>query len=197
MNAHIIMTARYVTCSMTHCHSNTLASWRRTSIRRIRDDDECIGTVGCHVHGTDDLGVAKMKEMKYSREWTFEVLAHGNHEGYEYYILNLGHHPCAYVVLGESDKLYGKEYEDIESIECHGGLTYSRPYLGDGKIMLVNRFECKWILGWDYAHAGDYAGYYDGTRWMNDENYGKKWTTIEILDDVKDVIRQLRRLNDG
>ena len=39
-----------------------------------------------------------------------------------------------------------------------------------------------WI-GWDYAHLGDYCG------WLNVfDSTGKKWTTEEILQEVKEVI---------
>lgn len=45
------------------------------------------------------------------------------------------------------------------------------------------------FIGWDYAHAGDYAGYYGDDEVWKDE---KKWTTQEIFEEVKDACFQLK-----
>ena len=51
-----------------------------------------------------------------------------------------------------------------------------------------------WFIGWDYAHLGDYYGY-DMINMIMPEIYrlgGKKWTTMEILQDVRSVCKQLK-----
>ena len=72
-----------------------------------------------------------MRRMNYA-EKKFQsplVLVHDYYMDYEYYILNLGTHPTAYVVLEKEDMLFNKLYMDLDWIECHGGLTYSETYL--------------------------------------------------------------------
>ena len=122
------------------------------------------------------------KEMVYSANRIDpERIAEGTYKGFDYYVLNLGTHPCAYVDVTDTD-LKWKNYGDID-IECHCGLTYSREYL--------NTIDKKgWFIGWDYAHYCDFAGYElempIGIR-MN----GKRWTTAEIVEECKQVIDQI------
>lgn len=120
------------------------------------------------------------------------VLVHDWYMDYEYYILNLGTHPTAYVVLEKEDKLFNKPYMDLDWIECHGGLTYSETYL-------IEEYNCnkkhfyfvkdKWVLGWDYNHAGDYSGY------VWNDSHSKKWTTEEMVDHAQYVIDQIVEYN--
>ena len=69
----------------------------------------------------------------------------------------------------------------------HGGITYSEDglYIKDGQII------DGWFIGWDYAHCGDYMGYYEkipGSLRLGE----KKWTTEEIRENVQEVCYQLR-----
>ncbi|MCM1316396.1 MAG: hypothetical protein NC244_13615 [Alistipes senegalensis] len=76
---------------------------------------------------------------------------------------------------------YGLKYDDIP-VECHGGLTYSKSYV-NGLFT-----DSGWWIGWDYAHDGDYFGdMHDDTSCL------KKWTTAEIIEEVKKVISQLKQ----
>ena len=120
-----------------------------------------------------------MKEMKYqtTRLQKGEILAEGEYKDHKYVILNLGTHPTAYVALN-------KDIENRDSINVHGGITYNGPALwGEGG---------KEYIGWDYAHFGDYYG---ADELMS--KYGicysenKRWTTEEIFEEVKSVIKQL------
>ena len=130
-----------------------------------------------------------MKKMIYSSKRKRELLGKGKYLDYNYYILNLGTHPTAYVEIPKNHKYFKKHYNDI-NIAVHGGLTYSENYLW----LEVNEEDFKirgWFIGWDYAHLGDYIGY--------EENYpeeyrigGKKWTSNEILKDVYSVCMQLK-----
>ena len=56
-----------------------------------------------------------MKEMVYLNRsrWIgklrfMDTLAHDFYKGYQYWIINLGSHPTAYVEIPESHKYYGK-----------------------------------------------------------------------------------------
>ena len=126
-----------------------------------------------------------IKEMVYSANRIDpERIAEGTYKGFDYYVLNLGTHPCAYVDVTET-LLNGKEYDSIE-IQCHGGLTYSRDYLST-----VDKQG--WFIGWDYAHYNDYAGY--EIMFPSDlQSGGKRWTTEEIVDECKDVIDHIDKL---
>lgn len=65
-----------------------------------------------------------MKQMEYSSERKREILFEGKYRDYQFYILNLGTHPTAYVEIPKENKLYEKDYDEID-IDVHGGLTYS------------------------------------------------------------------------
>ncbi len=115
-----------------------------------------------------------MKEMVYQNRSITELLDSGTYNGYEYAIVSRGFHPCAYVKLPENHICYGLDCNDIP-VECHYGLTYSADSLD------VMPSDSGWWIGWDYAHCTDQIG----------KTEGKKWTTSEILTEVKQVIQQL------
>lgn len=122
----------------------------------------------------------EIKKMEYQEHRKMELLYDDIYKDYHYYILNLGTHPTAYVEIPEGHKLYGKDYFDIENIDVHGGLTYSRK-----QLMCIE--SKNWFIGWDYAHWDDY---------MTGLNEGKKWTTEEIIEDCKSVINQIINMED-
>ena len=122
------------------------------------------------------------KEMVYSaNRINPERIAEGTYKGLDYYVLNLGTHPCAYIDVTET-LLNGKEYGDID-VKCHGGLTYLRNYL-----TTVDKHG--WFIGWDYAHCCDFVGY-ELEMPIDIRTNGKKWTTVEIVNECKQVIDQI------
>lgn len=123
------------------------------------------------------------KEMVYCKKTAKEVLFHNTYKGYEFCILSLGTHPCAYVNIPKNSKYYKKHYGDIP-VDCHGGLTYS-----DDKLNVDIKQDSCWWIGWDYAHCDDYRPFS-----CISFREGKKWTTGEIFREVKDVINQLREV---
>ena len=129
----------------------------------------------------------KFKVMKYGKERRIELLCKCKYKNYNYYVLNLGTHPTAYIEIPKENKLYRKSYDEIYKIGCdidvHGGLTYS-----DNELMGVKSEN--WFIGWDYAHCGDYCGY---EEYMPESirTYGKKWTTEEIIEECKNAIDQI------
>ena len=137
-----------------------------------------------------DLKGDKMKEMEYINYGEYitqkydmmsEILGNGIYKNYEWLIISYRTHPCAYIVSNKNDLIYNKDYDDIDFVNVHGGLTYSKWGLGD----YID--EDKWVIGWDYAHYGDYLPY------VND---GKKWTTEEIYESIKDAIDDIIKESD-
>ena len=129
-----------------------------------------------------------MKKMIYQENSIREVLATGDYLGFTYYILNLGTHPTAYIKIPENHEYYKKDYDDID-LSVHGGLTFASDTLNLGKNNIING----WFIGWDYAHYGDYLGYeMMHPQWhIYEEN--KKWTTEEILEEVKKACKELSK----
>jgi hypothetical protein len=130
----------------------------------------------------------ELKPMIYKNERTREILAHDVIDDTEFYIISLGTHPCAYVHVPSTNPITKAFFSLIDLsgyIYCHGGVTWFDYYLPDNKRYT----DGKW-LGWDYAHAGDYYGY-KCYEWNDTDS--KKWTTEEILEEVKDVIAQVKK----
>ena len=123
-----------------------------------------------------------MKKMIYGeRREQPEVLYSGEYRGHKFAILNLGSHPTAYI----ENKMAITDYYDcrLDNVEVHGGFTYC-----DTGHLNEESNKMSW-LGWDYAHSGDFMGYYS----TDDPFYyqTKQWTTAEIYDEVKSVIDQI------
>ena len=133
-----------------------------------------------------------MKEMKYTCDLeTKEILYEGEYKGYYFYIVSYGIHPCAYIEIPKNHRWFGRDYndEELENIECHGGLTYSDNL---HHVLGKEKANGRWFIGWDYGHLGDFEGFYLDDRF----EYGvlkndKKWTTEEIYKEVCDVIDQI------
>lgn len=124
----------------------------------------------------------KLSEMEYknTKERHLTILAKGIEGKFQWFIVSLGSHPCCYIILPEGHKYYRKDYDDIP-LECHGGLTFA------GKDMHFNPIVMDgWIIGWDYAHAGDY---YAGMVPL--DSVERKYTTDVLIGEVMDVIKQL------
>lgn len=129
------------------------------------------------------------KQMVYQMERKIEILCEGTYKGYQFYILNLGTHPTAYIEIPRKSKLFGKSYEEIYrmgiDLDVHGGLTYS-----NDNLQTIQ--ENSWFIGWDYAHYNDYAGYEERLP-KELRTDGRKWTTEEILEDVANAIEQIHK----
>ena len=128
-----------------------------------------------------------MKKMIYQQNRKREVLAAGEYLGFTYYILSLGTHPTAYIKIPEGHKYYKKSCDDID-LNVHGGLTFASDELYLDNIINING----WFIGWDYAHFGDYLGY----EMMYSHSFvseDKKWTTEEILEEVKKACEELNK----
>lgn len=133
-----------------------------------------------------------MKEMVYKNymengQEVIEILDEGIYKGFHYAIVSYGTNPCAYVEIPGGHKLYDvRNKNELDNIDCHGGITYVSK-IGLIKPSNKNHRDGHWI-GWDYAHFGDYTYLPANFEIWNE---GKKWTTKEIFEEVKDVIEQL------
>ena len=136
-----------------------------------------------------------MKEMVYrsfieNGHRFIDMLDEGVYKGFHYTIVSYGTHPCAYVEIPEKHDLYNVSDEDkLIDIDCHGGITYVSA-TGIIKPSNKNHRDGHWI-GWDYGHYMDYVYSPYNFAPLDDKIDDKKWTTKEILEDVKNVIEQL------
>lgn len=117
-------------------------------------------------------------EMVYKPKGERVLLYHGVYFNHDYYVLSMGTHPCAYVkLLDENPKV-------AEGVPCHGGITYNEKYLRLPDKEIKGNF-----IGWDYAHYGDYMGYYEDTYGY--ERVGTRYTTEYIVNECLEVIDKL------
>lgn len=129
-----------------------------------------------------------MKEMVYrsaieNGHQFIDVLDEGIYKGFHYVIISFGTHPCAYVEIPKEHELYDASNKDeLYDIACHGGINFNT-YTGLPFVHSKNpnKGHC---IGWSFSTVG-YDYIYDIC------SYGKKWTTKEIFEDVKNVIEQL------
>lgn len=129
-----------------------------------------------------------MEKVNYSKTRNSYCLHEEDYNGWKIVIVNLGIHPCGYI--GTTDKaspFWEKGYSELSDMEyygdCHGGFTY-------GNFGVMGFYKDVWFLGWDYGHAGDYAGYDES----KEDNTDKKWTTEEILKEAKEQVDAINAL---
>lgn len=108
------------------------------------------------------------------------VLAEGTYKNFDFLIINNeGSHPCGYINI--PNLMNGKKPEDFEGfINPHGGITYAEKK----GVYKKEKKDFIW-LGWDYAHSKDYI--WSETS-NNIKSSRKKWTTEEILNEIKNII---------
>ena len=130
--------------------------------------------------------VSEKKEIVYNNIKHFAVIvASGVYKNVQYVCLNLGIHPAAYVMCTQEflDKHVDK-YKTIDGIHVHCGITY----VGKANELLGLEEYDSPCFGWDYGHAGDWAGY------MSDEENiafnHTKYTTDMLIKDCQDAINQ-------
>lgn len=137
-----------------------------------------------------------MKEMRYQKSRTFDILAHGEYGGFQYWIVSMGTHPCAYIdataISDRLDRYDGGSLAGSDVVPCHGGVTYDEDRLRNVWDEAFDGFEpgARRFVGWDYAHLGDYYEYPGEatSAFVNMMENSRKWTTGEILDEVKEAI---------
>jgi len=132
-----------------------------------------------------------MKEMEYNydKRKTSDILHEGECLGIPFMIINCRHdHPCAYLKVPEGSKYVGMDYTKIP-LECHGGITYAGEY--PLPVEDPNKMPKGYWIGWDYNHLGDFSAIRSHYGWGT---LGKKWTTKEVYDELKEVALQFVKL---
>ena len=130
--------------------------------------------------------VSEKKEIVYNNIKHFAVIvASGVYKNVRYVCLNLGIHPAAYVMCTQEflDKHVDK-YKTIDGIHVHCGITY----VGKANELLGLEEYDSPCFGWDYGHAGDWAG-----CMSEEENIAfnhTKYTTDMLIKDCQDAIDQ-------
>jgi len=130
--------------------------------------------------------VSDKKEIVYNNIDRFAVIvATGEYKGVKYVCVNRGKHPCAYVMCSQEflDK-HVNEWDGIDGLYVHGGVSFVGPA---NELLGLEDYDSP-CFGWDYGHAGDWAGYIS-----ENENlaYGhRKYTTDMIIADCEDAIDQ-------
>jgi hypothetical protein len=96
----------------------------------------------------------------------------------------------AYVGVKPYHPLYGVKYEELPSLDVHGGLTYSNH--GGGSWP-----EGYWWFGWDYGHCNDKSFYYLDERVMalGLDRSGHGWTPDEIKAEIPAALASFRKVN--
>lgn len=108
--------------------------------------------------------------MIYKNESTAaEILHHDTYKGHQFFVVSYGSHPCCYVVVDPT--------VDTNAINCHGGITYT----GEMDFDSFGTLTC---IGWDYAHFGDYSGFFPQLG-------GKMHFTEDMVEECHHVIDQL------
>jgi hypothetical protein len=135
-----------------------------------------------------------MKEMVYKYDENLisqkrEVLAVGTYCDYIYIVMSHSLYPAAYIDL---PLRVGYKYlvSDIDTIaaldrvvDVHGGWNYACDYLDTGEKGLCYGF----YVGWLYNTDDDFIA---GEIFSNHKD-GKKWTTAELIEEAKAVIKKL------
>lgn len=119
------------------------------------------------------------------------ILEQGKYKGYEYYIVNIGTHPCCYVEIPVEREVFRHRKIGTFHIPCHGGITYS------GHLEQLGIETSKLFIGWDYAHAFDYTGLLMTMPALSSFWERHKWTTEELIQECKEVIDYLAGLEQG
>lgn len=109
-----------------------------------------------------------------------KLLEKGTYKGVPFYIIetSMGW-PCSYIDVSKVD---GFEFDlscDNNEICCHGGCTYADYKLGVGDEVFRGN-----IVGWDYAHLGDWVPCIPDCS-------DHKWTLDELRAEVFEVIDDL------
>jgi hypothetical protein len=84
---------------------------------------------------------------------------------------------CGYVGVPKSHPAYGVNYNDMQDIDCHGGLTF------DGEIKCISAEpDDLWYFGFDCAHGFDKRAVDEAVK------YG-------LIDEESGLVKMLRNYN--
>lgn len=115
-----------------------------------------------------------------------KLIKAGIHNGIRYYVISNGSFPTAYVSVPKE----WKEFIDIDSIECHGGVSYEKGWLEVEGIKVNNHF----YIGWDYFHFRDYYRQQQHDCGHKIEEDDHIWTLGEIILECEKVAEQVKKM---
>lgn len=125
------------------------------------------------------------------------VVKKGTYKNHLYVIYsNYGLSPTAYVFANEDDWWIDADYDELnrkysKGRKPHGGFTFGS-FASNKFFDLPNPDGESFLLGWDYAHLGDYqSDSLDSIRMTIHGRNDKKWTIEEIESDCIKVIDTL------
>lgn len=105
------------------------------------------------------------------------------YKGYSYVVLFMPRaYRCGYVGIPDSHKLARKSVDDLGYLDCHGGVTYSEPFLQNCDD------DDTWWIGFDCAHCFD--GYDIETA---EQYFGEEPDFKKILKIMGDYWRELNK----
>lgn len=92
-----------------------------------------------------------------------------------------------YVMIPKEHPYYGKEYDDIDGIDVHGGLTFSDPMITNWNSIewldeKPENLEDYWVLGFDTLHYGDSLD---------------NWNRDAVIDETLRLKEQLENIANG
>ena len=131
--------------------------------------------------------VTNKKEIVYNNIERFAVIVAADvYKGVQYVCLNQGIHPSCYVMCSQEflDKHLDKTFNTIDGLHVHGGITYTG--MAD-KLLGLEDYDLP-CFGWDYGHAGDWAGYI--SEQQNEKSGHTKYTTDMLIKDCENAIDQ-------
>jgi len=108
-------------------------------------------------------------------------------EGVRFIVMRGPSSLCAYLGIPTEHPLAGFHYDDLPSIEAHGGLTYS----GGGDELRPKGF---YWYGWDYGHSGDKSFHHDDYPPMLRGLGEKGWLVEDVVKDSWSAIYEFTRL---
>ena len=138
-----------------------------------------------------------MKEVIYSKNNNITYVADkGTYKGVQYFIVAGGIHPCAYVMCPESFiNKHRTEWGDLDCISVHGGVTWTEPV---DHLKTHPEEYSGYCFGWDYGHAGDWAGYepHDENVYMGHRKYRTEDILMECHSAIDQYLDTVRKENE-
>ena len=131
----------------------------------------------------------KLKPMVYMPNRMNTILYREEIDGFICDIKSYGTHPCCYISASINDNVLFKYLSKLNDymldyiLNVHGGITYS------------NIKKDLFIIGWDYAHYGDYVGY--DINYSSLTKNSKKWTTEELYEELMECLNQIKNIMNG
>jgi len=92
-------------------------------------------------------------------------------------------HLCGYVGVNKEHPLYGKHYDELSHLSCHGGVTYADLMEDQGEL---------WWIGFDCNHSFDYSPGWGKYSFQNPDNY--KDATF-VMNEIDGLVKQIAALS--